>query len=90
LNNAVATKRLELLHELVPQANVMAYLIDPANPNVETTEMQTAARKLGVDLHILEATAERDLDMVFAKMALGGLMSYGSRALQARAEELIE
>jgi putative ABC transport system substrate-binding protein len=83
LNNAVATKRLELLHELVPQANVMAYLIDPANPNVETKEMQTAARKLGVDLHILEATAERDLDMVFAKMAPGGLMSYGSSLTDA-------
>ena len=46
LNNEVAPKRLELLHELVPKATVMGYLVDPADPNVETTEMQTAARKL--------------------------------------------
>ena len=62
LNNEVATKRLQLLHELVPKATVMVYLVNPAYPNVETTEVQTAARDFGVELHVLEASAERDFD----------------------------
>ena len=69
LNIEVAPKRLELLHELVPKATVMVYLVNPDNPNYETAEMQAVARSFGVELHVLKASAERDFDAVFEKLA---------------------
>jgi putative tryptophan/tyrosine transport system substrate-binding protein len=61
-------KRLELLHELVPAATVMAVLINPTNPNAdaESRGLQAAARTLGVQFHGLPASDERDFDTVFA------------------------
>jgi len=91
LNNVIAPKRLELLHELVPKATVMAYLIDPANPNVETTDVQTAARNFGVELNVLKASADRDFDEVFAKLAqlrAGGLVIGASAFFVAKQEQL--
>jgi putative tryptophan/tyrosine transport system substrate-binding protein len=91
LNNVIAPKRLELLHELVPKATVMAYLIDPANPNVETADVQTAARNFGVELHVLKASAERDFDEVFAKLVqlrAGGLVIGASAFFVAKQEQL--
>ena len=54
LNVEVAPKRLELLHELVPKASVMALLVNPTDQQAkhETTELQAAARNLGVELHV--------------------------------------
>jgi putative tryptophan/tyrosine transport system substrate-binding protein len=70
LNIVVAPKRLELLHELVPKANVMALLINPNDqPNAETTDLQAAARNLGVELHVVNASTERDFDAAYAKLA---------------------
>jgi putative ABC transport system substrate-binding protein len=91
LNVEVAPKRLELLHELVPKATVMVYLVNPANPNVETTEMQAVARSFGVELHVLKASAERDFDAVFEKLAqfrAGGLVIGASPLFLARQEQL--
>ena len=82
-NVEVAPKRLELLHELVPTASVMALLVYPANPALaETTtkEVQAAARTLGLQLHVLNASTERDFDGVFAKLIqlrAGGLVIEG-------------
>jgi putative tryptophan/tyrosine transport system substrate-binding protein len=71
LNVEVAPKRLELLHELMPAAKVMALLINPTNPEAEqhSTEMLAAAGSLGLQLHVLHAGAERDFDAVFASLA---------------------
>jgi putative ABC transport system substrate-binding protein len=91
LNIEVATKRLELLHELVPKANVMGYLINPADPNVETTEIQRAAGNFGVELHVLKASAESDFDVVFTKLAqlgAGGLVIGSSAFYVAKQEQL--
>jgi hypothetical protein len=63
----VGSKRLELLHELVPTASVIALLVNPANPTVaeaNSKELQVAARALGLELHILNASTERDFDEV--------------------------
>jgi putative ABC transport system substrate-binding protein len=59
---------LELLHELTPTATIMALLVNPANPSGETVtnELQAAARTLGMQLHVLHATAERDFGTAFA------------------------
>src|SRR5258707_2005921 len=64
-------KRLELARELVPTATIIAALVNPTNPNTETIlrDLQAAARILGVQLHVLHASTERDLDTVFATLA---------------------
>jgi putative ABC transport system substrate-binding protein len=79
LNVEVAPKRLELMHEANPAATIMAALLNPTNPASEPSarELQAAARTLGIELHILHASAERDLDAAFAtliQLRAGGLV----------------
>jgi putative ABC transport system substrate-binding protein len=67
----LARKRLHLLHELLPTATVMALLVNPSNPALAepaAREVQGAARTLGLHLHVLRASTERDFDTVFATM----------------------
>jgi putative tryptophan/tyrosine transport system substrate-binding protein len=93
LNAVVAPKRLELLHELVPAATVLALLVNPANPVTETSssEMLSAAHTLGVELHILNASSERDFDALFAnliQLRAGGLViGAGDPFLTSRYEQ---
>jgi putative ABC transport system substrate-binding protein len=63
-------KRLGLLRELVPSATSIAVLVNPSRPGVDTqlTQAQQAAQALGLTLHILKATGERDLDAVFGTL----------------------
>jgi len=67
----LVSKRLELAHELVPTTSVIAALINPANNTAEPQlrDLQTAARALGLQLHIMHASSERDFDTVFATLA---------------------
>jgi putative tryptophan/tyrosine transport system substrate-binding protein len=71
LNAELGPKRLELLRELVPAATTVAVLIDPAGTSAGAvpSELQAAARILGVQLHVLHASTERDFDKVFADLA---------------------
>jgi putative ABC transport system substrate-binding protein len=71
LFDEVAPKRLELLHELVPAATIVALVVNPTNPNSKTQskDLQEAARTLGLELHILYAKAKDDFDAVFATAA---------------------
>jgi ABC-type uncharacterized transport system substrate-binding protein len=67
----VAPKRLELLHDLVPTAHVVALLVNPANPALaepETRNLQAAAHRLGLELHVVRAATDGDLDSVFANL----------------------
>ena len=79
-NVGIAPKRLQLLHELVPTARAVALLVNPTNPTVaetNTKEVQAAARALGLELHVLNASTEGDFDGVFAKLIqlrAGGLV----------------
>lgn len=90
----VLSKRLELLHELVPTASVMAALVNPANPTlaeINSKELQAAARTLGLELHILNASTERDFDGVFAKLnqlRAGGLVISPDPFFNERSEQL--
>jgi putative ABC transport system substrate-binding protein len=61
-------KRLELLSELVPQAGVFALLVNPNTPNAETQirDVQQAARVKGVQLRIIKASTESEIDAAFA------------------------
>jgi putative ABC transport system substrate-binding protein len=96
LNVVVAPKRLELLHEQVPNARVFALLVDPTNAAIaetNTTDTQAAASKLGVELHVLNASPEREFDGVFAKLAqlrAGGLVIGNSAHFLARSRQLAE
>jgi len=79
LNLEVGPKKLELLHELVPNATVIGMLVNPNNPEAETQsrDAQAAARMLGLELHIVHARTERDFDAVFAtliKLRAGALV----------------
>ena len=71
LNMEVAPKRLELLHELLPTVTSVALLVNPAVPALAepvSRASQAAARSLGLELHILHATSDRDFDAIFEKM----------------------
>jgi putative ABC transport system substrate-binding protein len=70
LNLEVGPKRLELLHEVVPNAGIIAVLVNPTNPNVATQsrDLQPAARTLGLKTHVLHASAESDFDEIFATL----------------------
>jgi putative tryptophan/tyrosine transport system substrate-binding protein len=94
-NLEIAPKRLELLHEMLPAARVMAFLVDPSDPAVaETTasQMLAAARTLGLELHVLNASTEGDLDAVFAKVgelrASGLVVSAGTAFFVSRSRQL--
>jgi putative ABC transport system substrate-binding protein len=73
LLNELTQKRIELLTELVPQAKVIGLLINPKNPTNETTvgDPRQAARTKGVQVEILEASSDTDINAAFA--ALHGL-----------------
>lgn len=66
----IGPKLLEMLRSVVPSATAIALLVNPANPNFEmqSKSTQEAARRLGLDLHVLNASAERDFDIVFARL----------------------
>ena len=67
----VAQKRLELLHQLLPTARVMALLVNPAEPSIAkatANEVLVAARTMGLEVHVLNASSESDFDEVFAKL----------------------
>jgi ABC-type uncharacterized transport system substrate-binding protein len=93
-NVGIAPKRLQLLHELVPTAGVMALLVNPANPTLaetNTKELQAAARALGLDLHVLNASNESDFDEVFAKLIqlrAGGLVIGPDIFFSSQSEQL--
>jgi len=93
LDVELGPKRLELLHELIPTARIFAVLVnssDPARAETESRNLKAAARALGLQLHVLHASTERDLDTVFASvvqlraggLAIGGDPFFNSRSAQ--------
>jgi len=75
----LAAKRLELLHELLRTTTVVAILVNPANPltQPETRGVRDAARSLGLQLHILNASTENEIDTAFrtlVEMRAGALV----------------
>src|SRR5256886_15431203 len=93
LNVEGVPKRLQLLNELGPAATVMALLVNPSNPNAanQSRDLQAAARTLGLQLHILHASSERDFDTVFAKLhelRAGGLVIGADAFFNTRSAQL--
>jgi len=76
LNTEVASKRLELLHELVPKASTIALLVNPANPElarVNSTDMEAAARKLALQILVLNASSNHEIDEAFTALVQQGI-----------------
>jgi putative ABC transport system substrate-binding protein len=93
LGEEEAPKRLELLHELVPTTRVMALLVNPADPLTQDQMHVSlaAAKTLGLELHVLNASIERDFDPAFAKLAelrAGGLTIGGAALFTSHIEQL--
>jgi putative tryptophan/tyrosine transport system substrate-binding protein len=94
LNVEVGPKRLELLRELLPSVTVIAVLVNPASPAIAdpfVRGMQAAARTLGLQLHVLHASTERDFDTVFAtlvQLRAGALVLGPDIFFNARSEQL--
>jgi putative ABC transport system substrate-binding protein len=90
----VAPKRLELLHELIPTARVVALLVNPANPFIaeaNSSAVLSAAHSLGLELHVLKASTEGDFDGIFAsliQLRAGGLVIGGDPFFTGRQEQL--
>jgi putative tryptophan/tyrosine transport system substrate-binding protein len=66
----LAAKRLELLHELIPTATVIAVLVNPTNQaaEAETRELKQAAQLLRLQLDVLNASTDRDIDSAFTTL----------------------
>jgi putative ABC transport system substrate-binding protein len=96
LNALVTPKRLELLHELVPKANVVGLLVNPANPTLvetETNGAMSAAKSFGITLHVLNASDEAGFEGVFAKLTeigAGGLVVGADPLFTSRSARLGE
>jgi putative ABC transport system substrate-binding protein len=93
LGGELGPKRLELLHELVPAAPTLGLLVNPTRSTAETEsgELRSAADKLGLQLHVLRASTERDFDQVFANLAqlhAGGLVIGGDPLFSNQREQL--
>jgi putative ABC transport system substrate-binding protein len=90
----VGPKRLELLHEMVPNAMIIALLVNPTSPNLaeaQSRDLQAAARVLGLQVHVLRASADRDFDAVFASVAqlrAGALVVSSDSFFFSRSEQL--
>jgi putative tryptophan/tyrosine transport system substrate-binding protein len=94
LDVELGPKRLELLRELVPKATIIAVLVNPNDPvragNISRA-VQKAARSLGVESNVLQASSERDFDAVFAsllQMRADGLVIGGDPFFNSRSGQL--
>ena len=94
LTTELNPKRLELLSELVPQARVIALLVNSNNPNTERMmrDVQEAARTKGVQLPILKAGSESEIDAAFASLVrlhAGALLVGADPFFTSRREQLV-
>jgi putative tryptophan/tyrosine transport system substrate-binding protein len=90
----IGVKRLELLHELLPAATAISLLVNPTQlRNAETLSRdgQAAARALGLRLHLLQASSERDFDRAFidlGQLGAGGLAIGPDAFFASRTQQL--
>src|SRR4029077_14885614 len=94
LDVELGPKRLQLLHELVPTANVIAALVNPTDParaETASNELQADSKTLRMQLHVLNASTDQVFDTVFARLVelrAGGLLIGGEPFFNSRSEQL--
>ena len=87
-------KRLELLHEIIPTATTFALLINPSDPTLAeptTRDIRASARTLGVQLQVVSATTDNEIEHAFAslaKLGVGGLVIGVDAFFSSRSERL--
>jgi putative tryptophan/tyrosine transport system substrate-binding protein len=90
----VGSKWLQLLQEMVPTAITFALLVNPTSPNLadaQAKDLQAAARTLGLQIHVLQASSDSELNTVFERLVqlrAGGLVISSDSFLFARSEQL--
>jgi putative ABC transport system substrate-binding protein len=94
LTHELIGKRMELLHEIVPAAATIGYLLDPTDgfPKAETKDAVTAAGALGVQLAILNASTRSQIETAFTTLVerrIGALMIGHGAFFYAQAEQLV-
>jgi ABC-type uncharacterized transport system substrate-binding protein len=93
-NQEVTPKRLQLLHELVPSASIMALLVNPAShyqAETQSSAALSAAHTLGLELQVLNASTDSDFDAVFTQLTqlrAGGLVIASDPFFIGRSEQL--
>ena len=93
-NVEVAPKRLEVMHEIVPNAKVLGLLINPADPSLaepQLKDFQAAAHSLGVELHIINVHTDGELEKAFADLSdlhVGGLVISTDPFFTSRPQQL--
>ena len=94
MSGELVSKQLELLHELVSSAMVIAALVNPANPGLAESlskELQAAANSLGLQIHVLPASSEREIEAAFEaliSLQAGALLIGADGFFSARSEKL--
>jgi putative tryptophan/tyrosine transport system substrate-binding protein len=94
LSSELVSKRLGLLHDLIPAAKIIGLLVNPKDPRVGTqsSDMQEAARALGLQIHILNASTEAEIDAAFAglvQVRAGALIVGTGTFFNVRREQLV-
>ena len=90
----VWAKDVQLLKQLVPAATIVAYLVNPANQSVENylNGARAGARALGIDVRVVNASTEHDLDEAFAsleKLSVGGLVVPNEPFFDSRRDQIV-
>ena len=95
VSSTLAAKRLELLHKLAPDAAKIGVLVDPTNAaatNIQTADLQEAASGLGLQLMLLTASNEHEIDAAFATLVqqrVGALLLTDNPLFNSRREQLV-
>ena len=90
----VGLKWLELLHEIVPAATTFSLLVNPTSPTLaeaQAKDLQKAARSLGLEIELHNASTDHEIDAIFATLAqhrTGGLVISSDSFLYARTQQL--
>jgi putative tryptophan/tyrosine transport system substrate-binding protein len=94
LAGGLGPKKLEFLSAVVPTAKLIGVLINPtiATAKTQVAELQAAAQSLGLRLHVLNVSSERDFDLAFASLVethAGGLVISADAFLNSWRDELV-
>ena len=94
-NSSLGAKRLGLLHDLVPSAQIVAYLANPTNPSfrLEVDAVQEAAKAFDVDLRIMNASTDLEIETAFARLAelhAGAIIVAGEPFFDSRRAAIVE
>jgi putative tryptophan/tyrosine transport system substrate-binding protein len=94
LNAEVGPKRVEMLHQVIPEASIVALLVNPTNPVISeplAKDALAAARTLGIRLNILQASSDAEIEAAFAALhglQVGGLVIGSDQFFNSRSRQL--